>query len=130
MLKRYGHVSKKTVDDVVKKFVNCNLVKRERHKKGSEYDVRLHDLVLYLCQQAAQDSQTSWHKALIDAYYIPENGVCEWWEVDDSRYIIPNLARHLAKGGCREELQTLLCDYHWFKKHKETGPYSVAARGE
>ena len=85
-----------------------------------DYCVRLHDLVLDLCQHLASDKKEYWHTKLIRAYSstVPcVDGVREgrraWWELKDDGYIFDSLSRHLVSSGMYPELELLLFDAHW-----------------
>ena len=60
------------VREVVRKFADLNLVKREREDrtivKEEQFCFRMHDLVLGLCKKMEVDEQPSRHIVLINAY--------------------------------------------------------------
>ena len=118
------------VSEVVRKFANPNLVKRERMDRSivkvKQYCVRLHDLVYGLKKKMAGDEQQGWHTGLIDAYRLVLEGgkvigtggrACS--KMEDDGHIPANLSRHLIVSGCWTELEALLCDVRWTLRRYE-----------
>eukprot|EP00171_Calliarthron_tuberculosum_P006675 IDg6675t1 len=94
--------------DIVEKLEEASLVRLE--PCGEETGLRLHDLVLTLCQgMVDHDERRSWHRRLCESYSacLPEVGA--WWDVEDDRYIMGNLSRHLIESGRVSELHALVC---------------------
>ena len=119
--------------EVVRKFANLNLVKRELVDMSivKEFCVRLHDLVLELCKKM-EVNERAWHNHLIEAYksVLQEGEVVEtdsiaWWKMEDDGHISRNLARHLIASGRSTELETLLCDVRWTLCRYEMGGWAA-----
>ena len=82
--------------EVVGKFADLNLVKRERVDrcivKEEQFCVRIHDLLPELCKKMEVDEQQAWHIGLINAYttVLEEGKVSEtrsgaWWKMEYGR---------------------------------------------
>ena len=73
------------VREVVRKFANLNIMRRELvHKsvvKDEQFCVRLHDLVLELCKKMEVEEKKRWRISLINAYRL----VLEDGEVTEAR---------------------------------------------
>ena len=76
-LELFWGLDKRQVDEVVRKFINQNIVKRELvdrstgdNRQVPQFFIRLHDLVLKLCQDMETDKQEEWHMRLIDSYRL------------------------------------------------------------
>ena len=120
------------VKEVLRKFTDLNLVKRERVDRcilnEKPFCVRLHDLVLGLSQKMKVDEQQAWDTCLINAYrsVLEDGKVTEtrsraWWNMEGDGYISRNLSRHLIASRCRKELEALLCDVRWTLRRYEMG---------
>ena len=118
--------------EVVQKFANLNLLKRERIDRSvfqdEQFCVRLHDLVLELCKKMEVEEQERWHLGLINAYRlvledgeVPGARTEAWWKVKDDGHVSGNLSRHLIASGCWPELEALVCDVRWTLRRYEMG---------
>ncbi len=133
----WGLGSRET-DRVVDKFADLGLITKTLYRTTSErssnevveeYGVRLHDLVLVLCQEMAADEQEGRHGSVIEALkrsnsiWISEQSptLAEWWRLKNNDYIYANLSRHMVKCGQRETLANLLSDVRWTLRRVEVG---------
>ncbi len=123
-------LSLRKTDRVVHNFADLGLITKTANpitsEKSSneivkEYGVRLHYLVLLLCQELADDGQEVRHRNVIDALK-PSKSVWvrdeipateEWWHLKNIGYIYGNLSRHMVKCGQRQALANLLADVRW-----------------
>ena len=124
------------VREVVGKFANLNIIRRERVDKsvvkGEQFCVRLHDLVLELCKKMEVEEKKNWHHGLVNAYrLVLEDGeVTEahpgaWWKLKDDGHLYGNLSRHLIASGCWTELEALVCDVRWTLRRYEMGGWAA-----
>ncbi len=131
-------LSSRQTDRVVRKFADLGLVVKTADKMPSEssqnetvedYSVRLHDLILVLCQEVTGEEQEERHGLVIDALkrskfmWIDEETPTqeEWWRLKNGGYIYGNLSRHMVKCGRRQELANLLADVRWTLRRVEVG---------
>ena len=124
------------VREVVRKFADLNLVRRERVDsctvKKEQFCVRLHDLVLELCKKMEVDEQQKWHIGLVNGYRsvledgkVMETGSGAWWKMEDDGHLSTNLSRHLVASGYWKELEALLCDVRWTLRRYEMGGWAA-----
>ena len=133
----WGLNSRET-DHVVQKFADLGLITKTvektlpeltQNETKEDYGVRLHDLVLVLCQEMVGDEQEERHGRVIDALkrsqsvWIGEEtpALGEWWRLKNSHYIYENLSRHLVNSGRRQALANLLSDVRWTLRRVEIG---------
>lgn len=57
----------------MEKLAQLSVVRRHRESK-QEILVRLHDLVLEICVDMAEDRRVLWHNKLMDSYLSPVEG--------------------------------------------------------
>ena len=138
-LKLFWRLEKRQVGEVVRKFANLNIAKRElldlpayENRKAPQFCLRLHDLVLELCQEMEIDEQDSWHISLINAYRLTlddsnatETHLASWWKVQDDGYVSENLSRHLVASGSLKQLEMLLSDVRWTLRRYEMGGWAA-----
>ena len=134
-LELYWRLDKQQVGEVVRKFTNLNIVKRELvdrstsdNRQVPQFFIRLHDLVLELCQEMELDKQEEWHMRLVGSYRSTledgkemETQSMDWWEVKDDGYVYENLSRHLVASGCWTGLEALVSDVRWTLRRFEMG---------
>ncbi len=138
MLSMIWTLSSRETDRVVHKFADLGLITKTMDRTTSdsssneiveEYGVRLHDLVLVLCQEMADDEQEERHGNVIDALKRSKSAwirgeiptPAEWWRLKDNGYIYSNLSRHMVKCGQRQALATLLSDVRWTLRRVDVG---------
>ncbi len=138
MLSMMWGLSSRETDRVVHKFADLGLVtktmdtttsERNSNEIAEDYGVRLHDLVLVLCQEMAVDEQEERHASVIAALkrsksvWIGEEipTLAEWWRLKDNDYIYGNLSRHMVKCGQKQALAKLLSHVRWTLRRVEYG---------
>ena len=124
------------VKEVMRKFTDLNLVKRERVDgcifNEEPFCIRLHDFVLGLCKTMKIDEQQVWHICLINAYRsaLEDGKVMKkhsraWLNTEYDGHIFRNLSRHLIASGCRKELEALMCDVRRTLRRYKMGGWAV-----
>ena len=135
-LKLLWGLGNRQVSEIVRKFVNLNIAKREIQNRSAsnnrQFCLHLHDLILELCQEMAVEEQEQWHMNLVNAYRltleggkVTETGVTAWWKVEDDGYVSENLSRHLVASGSCIELEALLNDVRWTLRRYEMGGWAA-----
>ena len=131
-------LSSRETDHVVRKFADLGLITKTKgntlaepceNETVEDYGVRLHELILVLCQEMAWYEQEERHASVIDALkrsksvWIGEQVpmLDEWWRLKSSGYIFGNLSRHMVKCGRRQALANLLSDVRWTLRRVEVG---------
>ena len=96
-LEQYWGLYKRQMQEIVRKFRDLNIAKRDLLKKStsnngevSEFHVHMHDLVLDLRHWMVVDEKEKWHLRLIDSYRLTlqddkemETQSKDWWNVKD-----------------------------------------------
>ena len=138
MLSILWGLSSRETDRIVHKFADMGLItktadtttsEKSSNEIGEGYGVRLHDLVLVLCQEMAVDEQEERHASVIDALKRSKSAwigkeittLTEWWRLKDNGYIYANLSRHMVKCGQRQALVNLLSDVRWTIRRVDVG---------
>ena len=123
---------------IVNKFADLGLLTKTMDRTTSErssndiveeYGIRLHDLVLVLCQEMSVDEQEERHEKVICALkrsksmWIDDEipTLAEWWRLKDISCIYGNLSRHMVKCGQKQALANLLSDVRWTLRRVEIG---------
>ena len=139
ILEQYWALNELQMSEVVEKFTNLYIVKRDLLKRSininskiSQFHVYMHDLVLELCQEMVVGEENEWHLRLINAYRMTleddeemETQPKDWWNVKDDGCVYENLSRHLVASGLSIELEALLCDVRWTLRRYEVGGWAA-----
>ncbi len=138
MLSIIWRLRSRETDRVVDKFADLGLITKSTDTITSErctneiaedYGIRLHGLILVLCQEMAVDEQEERHGNVINALKRSKSvwirgeipTLAEWWRLKDNGYIYSNLSRHMVKCGQRQALATLLSDVRWTLRRVDVG---------
>ena len=138
-LQQYWGLNKRDVGELVQKFRNLSIVKRDILRRStntnsevSQFYVHMHDLVLELCQEMVVGEEEEWHLMLINSYRWTlqddkEMGTQpkDWWNVKDDGCVYQILSRHLVASGLSVELEALLCDVRWTLRRYKIGVWAA-----
>ncbi len=138
MFSNLWRLTSRETDSVMRKFVDLGLITKTVAKMASEtspngirenYGVRLHDLILVLCQEMSEGEQEKRHESVLDALKssksvwiheeLPTAG--ESWRLKDDGYIYGNISRHMVKCARTQALANLLSDVRWTIRRIEVG---------
>ena len=138
ILSNLWNINSRETKRVVDKFADLGLITKTMYKTPSEtsrdeiaedYGVRLHDLVLVLCQEMTGDKQEESHGRIIDglkrskSVWIGEEipKLYEWWRLKHGGYIYGNISRHMVKCCRTQALANLLSDVRWTLRRVKVG---------